>query len=152
MMFAVSRHVMKRAMQLMNRQLMAVESYNRVVSPGRPTVVLLSGGVDSTTELARRDECEVYALTFHYRQRHAAEIDAARRVAAAFGGARHEILTIDLRAFGGSALTSDLPVPKDRATADMGADIPVTYVPARNTIFLSFALAFAEVVGSRDIT
>jgi 7-cyano-7-deazaguanine synthase len=153
MIFAVSRHVMKRAMQLMNRQLMAVESYNRVVSPGRRTVVLLSGGVDSTTALAlaRRDGCETYALTFHYGQRHAAEIDAARRVAAAFGVARHEILTIDLRAFGGSALTSDLPVPKDRATADMGADIPVTYVPARNTIFLSFALAFAEVVGSRDI-
>ncbi len=123
------------------------------MSPARRTVILLSGGVDSTTALAlaRRDGAETYALTFQYGQRHAAEIDAARRVAAALGVARHEIVTIDLRAFGGSALTAAIPVPKDRATADMGGDIPVTYVPARNTIFLSFALAFAEVVGSRDI-
>jgi len=123
------------------------------VSPARRTVVLLSGGVDSTTTLAlaRRDGDELYALTFRYGQRHAAEIDAARGVAAAYAVVRHEILTIDLRAFGGSALTADIPVPKDRAAADMGGAVPVTYVPARNTIFLAFALAFAEVVDSRDI-
>jgi 7-cyano-7-deazaguanine synthase len=116
-------------------------------------VVLLSGGVDSATAaaLSARDGFALHALTFAYGQRHAAEIDAARRVARALGVVRHEVLTIDLRAFGGSALTADLAVPKDRSTADMGAGIPVTYVPARNTIFLAFALGWAEVLGAADI-
>ncbi|HTI06491.1 MAG TPA: 7-cyano-7-deazaguanine synthase QueC [Gemmatimonadales bacterium] len=116
-------------------------------------VVLLSGGVDSTTALAlaRRDGFETYALTFRYGQRHEREIEAARRVARAFGAQRHEIVEFDLRRFGGSALTDDIAVPKDRTHADMGSDIPVTYVPARNTIFLSFALAWAETLGAADI-
>ena len=116
-------------------------------------VVLLSGGIDSTTTLAvaRQRGFETHALTFRYGQRHLAEIDAARRVARALGAAAHEILTIDLRAFGGSALTDDLAVPKDRAAREIGTGIPVTYVPARNTIFLSFALAWAEVLGAWDI-
>jgi len=112
--------------------------------------VLLSGGLDSTTALAiaTRDGYAVHALTFRYGQRHAHEIDAARRIAAHYGVARHEIVDIDLRTFGGSALTDDIAVPKDR---DIGAEIPVTYVPARNTIFLSFALAYAEVSGASEI-
>jgi 7-cyano-7-deazaguanine synthase len=112
--------------------------------------VLLSGGLDSTTALAiaTRDGYAVQALTFRYGQRHAHEIDAARRIAAHYGVARHEIVDIDLRAFGGSALTDDIDVPKDR---EIDAGIPVTYVPARNTIFLSFALAYAEVSGASDI-
>ena len=116
-------------------------------------VVLLSGGVDSTTTMAvaRARGFETYALTFHYGQRHIAEVDAARRVAKALGAARHEVVVIDLRAFGGSALTADIDVPKDRSAAQMGRGIPVTYVPARNTIFLSYALAWAEVLGSHDI-
>jgi 7-cyano-7-deazaguanine synthase len=116
-------------------------------------VVLLSGGVDSTTAaaLTARDGFDLYALSFAYGQRHAAELDAARRVAHALGVVRHEILTIDLRAFGGSALTADIGVPKDRTAAEMGADIPITYVPARNTIFLSFALAWAEVLQAAEI-
>jgi 7-cyano-7-deazaguanine synthase len=116
-------------------------------------VVLLSGGVDSTTALAlaRRDGFETYALTFRYGQRHEREIEAARRVARAFGAQRHEIVEFDLRRFGGSALTDDIAVPKDRTHADMGSDIPVTYVPARNTIFLSLALAWAETLGAADI-
>lgn len=113
-------------------------------------IVLLSGGLDSATTLAiaRRDGHVPHALSFRYGQRHAVELDAARRVAAQAGVANHVVIDIDLRAFGGSALTADIPVPKDRA-AD--ASIPVTYVPARNTIFLAFALAHAEVVGARDI-
>ena len=116
----------------------------------RPAVVLLSGGLDSTTTLAvaRRDGFDACAMTFRYGQRHAQEVDAARRIAAAMGAVRHVILDIDLRAFGGSALTSDLPVPKDRAADER---VPITYVPARNTIFLSFAMAWAEVLGARDI-
>lgn len=116
-------------------------------------VVLLSGGIDSTTTLAvaRQRGFEPFALTFRYGQRHAAEIEAARRVAQALGAAAHEIVTIDLRAFGGSALTGDLAVPKDRAAHEIGTGIPVTYVPARNTIFLSFALAWAEVLGAWDV-
>jgi len=116
-------------------------------------VVLLSGGVDSATAaaLTARDGFDLHALTFDYGQRHAVEIDAARRVAASLGVIRHEVLTIDLRAFGGSALTADLDVPKDRAQAQMGSDIPITYVPARNTIFLAFALAWAEVLAASDI-
>src|SRR5581483_327154 len=115
-----------------------------------PAVVLLSGGLDSTTALAiaTRDGYAVHALTFRYGQRHAHEIDAARRIAAHYGVARHEIVDIDLRTFGGSALTDDIAVPKDR---DIGAEIPVTYVPARNTIFLSFALAYAEISGASEI-
>lgn len=114
--------------------------------------MLLSGGLDSTTVLAQvvRDGYVVHALSFRYGQRHTHEIDAARAIARHYGVARHEIVDIDLRAFGGSALTADIEVPKDRPV-DAAQDIPVTYVPARNTIFLSFALAFAEVTGSQDI-
>ena len=116
-------------------------------------VVLLSGGVDTTTTLAvaRHSGFETYALTFGYGQRHAVEVEAARRVALALGAARHEVVAIDLRAFGGSALTADIAVPKDRSEAEIGRGIPVTYVPARNTIFLSYALAWAEVLGAQDI-
>ena len=116
-------------------------------------VVLVSGGLDSATVLAiaRQQGFRAAALTFRYGQRHAVEIEAARRVAQAGGAVRHEIVDIDLRAFGGSALTSDTPVPKDRDDLRIANGIPVTYVPARNTIMLSFALAFAEVLGSGDI-
>jgi 7-cyano-7-deazaguanine synthase len=116
-------------------------------------VVLLSGGLDSTTTLAIAKDLgfETYALTFRYGQRHEVEIEAARKTAAHFGAADHAVATIDLRVFGGSALTSDIPVPKDRDVSEMSEGIPVTYVPARNTIFLSFALAWAEVLGSSDI-
>jgi len=120
----------------------------------RRAVLLLSGGLDSTTmlALAASEGFEVYALTFRYGQRHEHEVDAARRVAARWGVARHAVTEIDLRAFGGSALTSEsVPVPKDRAPDDLTHGIPVTYVPARNTIFLSFALAWAEVLGAEDI-
>lgn len=118
----------------------------------RRAVVLLSGGLDSTTvlALATREGYEAYALSFRYGQRHAHELDAARRAASRFGVARHEIVDIDLRAFGGSALTADIPVPKGRDVTHDGG-IPVTYVPARNTIFLSFALAYAEVTGASEI-
>ena len=116
-------------------------------------VVLLSGGIDSTTTLAlaQRQGFEVYALTFRYGQRHQLEVEAARRIAGALRAARHEIIDLDLRRFGGSALTDDIAVPKDRTRDEIGAGIPVTYVPARNTIFLSFALAWAEVLGAADI-
>jgi 7-cyano-7-deazaguanine synthase len=117
-------------------------------------VCLLSGGLDSSTTLAvaREQGYECYALSFEYGQRHRVELEAAARVAAALGVAGHLVLPIDLRAIGGSALTADdIAVPKDRATAEMGQGIPVTYVPARNTIFLSFALGWAEVLGAADI-
>jgi 7-cyano-7-deazaguanine synthase len=116
-------------------------------------VVLLSGGIDSTTTLAlaQRQGFEVYALTFRYGQRHEVEVEAARRVAGTLRAARHEIIDLDLRRFGGSALTADIAVPKDRAADEIARDIPVTYVPARNTIFLSFALAWAEVLDAADI-
>jgi 7-cyano-7-deazaguanine synthase len=119
----------------------------------RRAVVLLSGGLDSATvaAIARADGFELNALTFDYGQRHDIEIAAAREVAAAQGVARHVVVPIDLRAFGGSALTDDIPVPKGRSDADMEGDIPVTYVPARNTIFLSLGLAWAEVLGTGDI-
>jgi 7-cyano-7-deazaguanine synthase len=116
-------------------------------------VVLLSGGLDSTTALAIAKDrgFETFALTFRYGQRHSAELDAARRVADLLRVTRHVIADIDLRIFGGSALTSDIPVPKDRSLDDVGSDIPITYVPARNTIFLSFALAWAEVLDTSEI-
>jgi 7-cyano-7-deazaguanine synthase len=118
--------------------------------------VLLSGGLDSTTVLAiaRSEGFSVHALSFRYGQRHASEIDAARRIAKKAGVARHHIVDIDLKQLGGSALTTDIPVPKDRDLAGSAAtsnEIPITYVPARNTIFLSYALAAAEVVGASDI-
>ena len=116
-------------------------------------VCLLSGGLDSATclALARRDGFACYALSFDYGQRHKYELEAARRVAAALGAERHVMTKIGLDAFGGSALTADIAVPKARSIADMSEGIPVTYVPARNTIFLSFALAWAEVLESSDI-
>lgn len=118
-------------------------------------VVLLSGGLDSATvaAMARRDGFAVHAMSFRYGQRHVAELDAAARVASAVGAVEHRLVDIDLRAFGGSALTDDIDVPKGRTAAQMtgSSSIPVTYVPARNTIFLSFALAWAEVLGSTDI-
>ncbi len=118
----------------------------------RNAVLLLSGGLDSTTllALATSEDYAVHALSFRYGQRHAAEIAAARKIAAAYGVVQHVVTDIDLRAFGGSALTSDIGVPKDRSV-DQENDIPITYVPARNTIFLSFALAWAEVLGASDI-
>ena len=119
----------------------------------RPAVVLLSGGLDSTTVLAvaKRDGFTPYAMTFRYGQRHAVEIDAARRVAAAHGVAQHVVVDIDLRQWGGSALTANVDVPKDRDVDTASDEIPVTYVPARNTIFLSFALAWAETLGASAI-
>lgn len=119
----------------------------------KKAVVLLSGGLDSTTTLAIAADLgfELYALTFRYGQRHDIEIAAASKIAAAFSVAKHVIVPIDLRAFGGSALTSDMPVPKGRSPEEMNAGIPSTYVPARNTIFLALALAWAEVLGSNDI-
>jgi 7-cyano-7-deazaguanine synthase len=116
-------------------------------------VVLLSGGLDSSTLLAmvKSEDFEPYALSFRYGQRHDTEIGAARRIAAALGAVDHTIVDIDLRTFGGSALTDAIPVPKGRGAEEISGDIPVTYVPARNTIFLSFALAWAEVLGSTDI-
>src|SRR5207247_1349931 len=111
----------------------------------RPAVVLVSGGLDSTTTLAiaRADGFDCHALTIDYGQRHRREIDAAARVAAALGARRHLVVPVDLRCFGGSALTADIAVPAGRDPAEM-TDIPVTYVPARNTIFLALALAWAE--------
>ena len=116
-------------------------------------VCLLSGGLDSATclALARREGFETYALSFDYGQRHITELEAARRVAAALGATSHRIAKIDLRVFGHSALTDDIAVPKGRDAASMSEGIPITYVPARNTIFLSFALAWAEVLESSDI-
>lgn len=116
-------------------------------------VVLLSGGLDSATTLAiaRHKGFAAYALSFRYGQRHQLELDAAANVARQLGAAGHVITDIDLRRFGGSALTADIAVPKDRSAEDMSAGIPITYVPARNTIFLAFALAYAEVLTAADI-
>jgi 7-cyano-7-deazaguanine synthase len=116
-------------------------------------VCLLSGGLDSTTCLAqaRSEGYECYALTVDYGQRHRVEIEAARQVARALGASGHEIISVDLRRFGGSALTADIEVPKHRARDAMGQGIPITYVPARNTVFLSLALAWAETLGASDI-
>ena len=119
----------------------------------RPAIVLLSGGLDSATALAvaHRDGFTPYAMTFRYGQRHSAEIEAAKRVAVAQGVVKHLIVDIDLRQWGGSALTSDAEVPKNRDVHAPSDEIPVTYVPARNTIFLSFALAWAETVHATDL-
>lgn len=119
----------------------------------KKAVVLLSGGLDSATcvAVARSEGYEVYALSFRYGQRHSVELEAADRIAKHLGVAEHKTAEIDLTLFGGSALTDDIDVPKDRDEGEMEADIPVTYVPARNTIFLSFALAYAEVVGAKNI-
>ncbi len=116
-------------------------------------VVLLSGGIDSTTALAIAiaEGYEAYALSFDYGQRHQIEIEAARRIANSLGAKEHRVAKIDLRIFGGSALTDDLDVPKQRSEAEIAHGIPVTYVPARNTIFLSYALAWAEVISAADI-
>lgn len=116
-------------------------------------VILLSGELDSTTALAiaRRDGFDVFALTANYGQRHQVEIEFARRIAEKFEVKKHSIIEIDLRQFGGSALTDELEVPKNRSLDEMEQKIPVTYVPARNTILLSFAVAWAEVLGSADI-
>jgi 7-cyano-7-deazaguanine synthase len=116
-------------------------------------VVLLSGGVDSTTTLAIviAEGYEAYALSFNYGQRHQSEMEAARRVAKSLGAKEHCVAKMDLRVFGGSALTDDLDVPKQRSETDIGHGIPITYVPARNTIFLAYALAWAEVIQARDI-
>lgn len=121
--------------------------------PQKPAVVLLSGGLDSTTTLAIAKEQGFlpHAITFRYGQRHDIEVNLAKRVAEQSGVHRHAIVDIDLRQFGGSALTGDFDVPKSDSVEDIGDEIPVTYVPARNTIFLSFALAFAEVTDSKDI-
>lgn len=121
---------------------------------GKKAVVLLSGGLDSATTLviARKEGFACYALTFRYGQRHRREIDAAKRIAASLAVAEHRVIDIDLGAFGGSALTdSAIDVPKDRPDLDGSSEIPPTYVPARNTIFLSYALAWAEVLGAFDI-
>lgn len=121
--------------------------------PDRTAVVLLSGGLDSATTLAiaRAEGFRCHALSFRYGQRHLHELDCATRIAEAMRVHGHVTLDIDLRVFGASALTSNIPVPKDRDADAMSHGIPITYVPARNTIFLSFALAFAEVLGSSDI-
>src|SRR3954464_1247391 len=119
-----------------------------------PAVVLLSGGLDSSTclALATRDGFEVTALSFRYGQRHTAELQAAAALTEQFSVARHVVIDVDLGSVGGSALTDgSIAVPKGRDEAAMGGDIPVTYVPARNTIFLSFALAWAETLGSSDV-
>jgi 7-cyano-7-deazaguanine synthase len=118
-----------------------------------PAVVLLSGGIDSTTTLAiaRAGDYDAYALSFDYGQRHKIETEAARRVADSLGAKEHRIAKIDLRIFGGSALTDDVKVPKKRSETEIADGIPITYVPARNTIFLAYALAWAEVIPAADI-
>ncbi|MCU0583643.1 MAG: 7-cyano-7-deazaguanine synthase QueC [Syntrophales bacterium] len=120
---------------------------------GRKAVILSSGGIDSTTAMAiaKSEGFEIYSLTFDYGQRHAAELEAARNVALALGATRHLVVRIDLGAIGGSALTADIAVPRGRSESAMQSAIPVTYVPARNTIFLSCALAWAEVLEAADL-
>jgi 7-cyano-7-deazaguanine synthase len=120
----------------------------------RPAIVLISGGLDSATCLAIAQTegfLPLYGLSFDYGQRHRHELAAAQKIAKSFGMAEHRTIQIDLRQFGKSALTDSIGVPKDRGTAEMAAGIPVTYVPARNTIFLSYALAWSEVLGVRDV-
>ncbi|WP_417317614.1 7-cyano-7-deazaguanine synthase QueC [Emcibacter sp.] len=122
-------------------------------SESKKAVVLLSGGLDSSTcvAVAKQEGFDVYGLSFSYGQRHTIELEAAKRIADRMGIKNHVIANIDIGAFGGSALTDNIPVPKDRSHEDMSTDIPVTYVPARNTIFLSYALGWAEVLGANDI-
>ena len=119
----------------------------------KPAVVLLSGGLDSATiaAIARHEGYQVYALSIDYGQRHRFELQAAQRVAAALGAAEHKVLAIDLATLGGSALTADIDVPQSRSEGEMAEGIPVTYVPARNTVMLSIALGYAEVLGAADI-
>jgi 7-cyano-7-deazaguanine synthase len=119
----------------------------------KKAVILLSGGLDSATvcAVAKKDGFEVYALSFLYGQRHNIELEYAKKQAKLQKVVEHKIIEIDLRAFGGSALTDDIEVPKDRSEKELSSKIPVTYVPARNTIFLSYALAYAETIGSSDI-
>jgi 7-cyano-7-deazaguanine synthase len=116
-------------------------------------VILSSGGIDSTTAMAmaKSEGCDLYCLTFDYGQRHAVELEASRRTAEALGARRHLVIRIDLGAIGGSALTADIAVPHGRSEKELASGIPVTYVPARNTIFLSYALAWAEVLEAADI-
>ncbi len=123
------------------------------VQPAKPAVILLSGGLDSSTTaaIARQQGFALYALSVDYGQRHRFEFGAARRVAEALGVARHVVLSVDLRQFGASALTAAIDVPKDRPADDMAQGIPITYVPARNTVLLSLALAYAESIGAADI-
>jgi 7-cyano-7-deazaguanine synthase len=123
------------------------------VSKSKKAVVLSSGGVDSTTAMAiaRSEGYDIYSLSFRYGQRHALELEASRRLAKALGAREHRVMDIDLKMLGGSALTDNIDVPKGRTEKEMGREIPITYVPARNTIFLSYALAWAEVLGASDI-
>jgi 7-cyano-7-deazaguanine synthase len=123
------------------------------MTAGKKAVILLSGGLDSSTTLAlaRSEGFELFAISFRYGQRHSLELDSARQIAGALGVEKHLIVDFDLRAIGGSALTDQLEVPKQRKAEEIASGIPVTYVPARNTIFLSFALAWAEVLGAEDI-
>ncbi|MDH4206072.1 MAG: 7-cyano-7-deazaguanine synthase QueC [Desulfobacteraceae bacterium] len=123
------------------------------MSPTKKAVVLSSGGIDSTTAMAiaKHEGFKIYSLSFFYGQRHALELEAAQKVANAIGVTEHLVINIDLKQIGGSSLTDDIDVPKDRDEQAMSRGIPVTYVPARNTIFLSFALAWAEVLKSSDI-
>jgi 7-cyano-7-deazaguanine synthase len=123
------------------------------MTESKNAVILLSGGLDSATTLAiaLSEGYTAYALSFKYGQRHRVELESARKVARALGASKHLVLEIDLTAFGGSALTDAIAIPKNRDDQAMGADIPVTYVPARNTIFLSFALGWAEALGAEDI-
>ena len=123
------------------------------MSRHKKAIVLSSGGIDSTTAMAmaKSEGYEIYSLSFFYGQRHSLELDAAKKVAVMLGAKEHLVINIDLRAFGGSALTDDIEVPKGRDETDMQRSIPVTYVPARNTIFLSYALAWAEVLHVSDI-
>jgi 7-cyano-7-deazaguanine synthase len=139
--------------RLLREQVAAIIKTEFVMPKIRNAICLLSGGLDSATclALARREGYACYALSFDYGQRHKIELEAAARVAAALGAERHLVMKIGLDAFGGSALTDDIDVPKGRSAAEMSHGIPVTYVPARNTIFLSFALAWAEVLESSDI-
>ena len=123
------------------------------MTESKKAVVLSSGGVDSTTlmAIAKEEGYEIYSLSFNYGQRHSCELDAAKRVARVLGVREHRIINIDLGKIGGSALTDEMDVPKARSESEMKKEIPVTYVPARNTIFLSYALAWAEVLGASDI-
>ena len=135
------------------KQSVTIQSQMNKKETKRKAVVLLSGGLDSATALAiaANEGYEIYALSFRYGQRHAIELEAAKQIAEIFNVKEHIFVDIDLRVFGCSALTDEIDVPKDRSVDEMETGIPITYVPARNTIFLSFALAFAEVKNCEDI-